>query len=377
MGYVSAVTTGRQHRAGRSRWRALCLLAVVALIATGCIRIEVATTVEDDGTGELVFTQLIGPEWQEFAEENDGLLECEDIDEEFPLEVEFTDVEDGEYIGCQAIIPFDSLDELIALAPQILLEGGSGFTTFRVTEGAVGFAFQAVYISGESQRAEELEGISFGTTEVQLRLPGTVLAHDADELTDGLLTWWIPMEDDRTLSAVTLTEAVDNAFIDITGNVHEQAILWVAGEGIASGFGDGRFGPNDDVTRGQMATFLSRALDLPAGTKTFTDIAGNTHADAIRSVADAGISEGRVDGTFGPDEPVTRAQMATFLMRALDLAPGEATFPDVDPDDVHADGISAVAAAGITSGFADGTFGPNQSVTRSQMATFLFNALAD
>jgi hypothetical protein len=355
----------------------VCGVLVLAMIVAGCIRVEVATTVGEDGSGELRYAQLLGPELQEFAEESGEPFDCAEFNEDMPDNAELSEVTDGEYSGCQAVIPFADIGELNDLAPNLLTDGDSGFTTFRVTEGAVGFAFAAAYVSGESVQDDELDDFSFGTAVLSLQLPGTVLDHDADEVTGDVLTWRIPLEDSRTLSAVTLTESIDNAFTDITGNVHEAAILWVAGEGIATGFGDGRFGPNDDVTRGQMATFLSRALDLPPGTATFTDIDGNTHADAIRAVAEAGISEGRGDGTFGPDEPVTRGQMATFLTRALDLAPGAATFPDVDPENVHAPGISAVAEAGITSGFADGTFGPSNPVTRGQMATFLFNALAE
>jgi hypothetical protein len=67
--------------------------------------------------------------------------------------------------------------------------------------------------------------------------------------------------------------------------------------------------------------------------------------------------------------------MATFLARALHLAPNPVVpFSDV-VDNGHAAGIGAVAAAGIASGFSDGTYRPNASVTRGQMATFLFRAL--
>ena len=101
----------------------------------------------------------------------------------------------------------------------------------------------------------------------------------------------------------------------------------------------------------------------------------DVHADGIQWVIDEEISVGYADGAFRPEETVQRGQMATFLTRALDLEAGEATFDDVAHDDPHAEGISAVAEAGITIGYDDNTFRPTEPVTRGQMATFLTRAL--
>ena len=104
---------------------------------------------------------------------------------------------------------------------------------------------------------------------------------------------------------------------------------------------------------------------------------GFVHEAGIRWVAEQGITTGFEDGSFRPADPVTRGQMATFLDRALGLEPGDESFPDVPEDFVHAAAISAVAAAGITTGFEDGSFRPADPVTRGQMATFLFRALGE
>ena len=81
-----------------------------------------------------------------------------------------------------------------------------------------------------------------------------------------------------------------------------------------------RYCPDQPVTRGQMATFLTRAFGLedgpPAG---FTDTAGHRHAAAVNALAAARITAGCGEGRYCPDQPVTRGQMATFLARALDL----------------------------------------------------------
>ena len=162
------------------------------------------------------------------------------------------------------------------------------------------------------------------------------------------------------------------SFPDIPGNVHEQNIEFVAGRGIAGGVASGAFEPNNGVTRGQMATFLARALRLaPVATGPFSDLGNNTHAGNINAVAAAGIAGGFSDGTYRPNALVSRGQMATFLARALQLQP-VATGPFTDTaGNTHAGNINAVAARGIATGTTATTYSPDANVLRGQMATFL------
>jgi hypothetical protein len=107
----------------------------------------------------------------------------------------------------------------------------------------------------------------------------------------------------------------------------------------------------------------------------FNDIADSPHAENILKIAEAGITSGYSDGSFRPNAPVTRGQMATFLTKGLELPPGDASvFSDV-AGHTHESGIGALVGAEITSGYSDGTFRPNTSVTRGQMATFLAKGL--
>jgi hypothetical protein len=128
-----------------------------------------------------------------------------------------------------------------------------------------------------------------------------------------------------------------------------------------------------------MASFLVRGLDLPPGSATFSDVAStHTHAAAIAALATAGITVGFTDETFRPDQPVSRGQMASFLTTAIGLeapAPTQPPFNDVDPAHPHAAGIAAISRAGIGTGFPDGAFRPDQGVTRGQMASFLARGL--
>jgi hypothetical protein len=178
--------------------------------------------------------------------------------------------------------------------------------------------------------------------------------------------------DGTVLATIARTWTIEPPFVDATG-VHAVAIATVAEAGIAAGYADGTFRPNATVTRAQMASFLNRALDLtPTRNHGFRDVSG-PHAEAIAAVAAAGIATGYGDGTYRPNEPVTRAQMATFLTRAYRLpAASRHGFSDVSGP--HEGSIAAVAAAGVASGYDDGTYRPARAVTRAQMATFLVSA---
>ena len=145
-----------------------------------------------------------------------------------------------------------------------------------------------------------------------------------------------------------------------------------------------RYCPSQPVTRAHMATFLTRALDLttpdePAG---FTDVDPHSaHSANIDALFAAGITKGcdTEPLRYCPSQPVTRAHMATFLIRALDLTtPDEpAGFTDVDPQGTHSAAIDALFAADITKGCNTEPlrYCPSQPVTRAHMATFLTRAL--
>lgn len=165
-------------------------------------------------------------------------------------------------------------------------------------------------------------------------------------------------------------------FWDIAGTPHERNILLVAGRGLVAGYADGSFRPFNEVTRGQLAAVLAEALDLPpAPPAGFSDTSNSVFAGAIDAVVAAGIAGGYGDGTYRPADLVTRGQLATFLTRGLELAAAESAGFSDTADDPHAAAIDAVTAAGIAGGFADGTYRPRESVTRGQLATFLARAL--
>lgn len=181
-------------------------------------------------------------------------------------------------------------------------------------------------------------------------------------------------------STVTPAAAADlppgGTFQDDNGSVHEGDIEAILAEGITNGCGSGQYCPAQAVPREQMAAFLDRALGLPStDVDFFSDDGASPFQDSINRIAAAGISLGCADGRYCPSVNVTRAEMASFLVRAFDLAPSTADeFSDDDGSDFEAD-IDALGSAGITQGCASGRYCPHGAVTRAQMASFLARAL--
>src|SRR5690606_4161322 len=154
-------------------------------------------------------------------------------------------------------------------------------------------------------------------------------------------------------------------FADVDGSQHEAdvAALWAAG--ITTGCGEWLFCPDEEVSRAQMAAFLARALELSIPEEsTFSDIAASDFAAEIEAVAAADITLGCAPGQYCPEAPVTRAQMASLLVRALELPPAEGDPFTDDAHSIHAGDIAALAAAGVTHGCGDTRFCPEDPVTR-------------
>ena len=168
-------------------------------------------------------------------------------------------------------------------------------------------------------------------------------------------------------------------FIDINGTRFWRDIIWLYEAGLTAGCDEIRFCPSRAVTRGQMAAFLVRALDLqPTEEDFFTDDEGSTYEDSINRLAAAGVATGCGPDAFCPRGWVTRGEMASFLVRGFALPPSsEDVFTDDDGSTHEAD-INALAASGITTGCRQSEpdlFCPDRVVTRDQMAAFLFRAL--
>ncbi|MEA2024628.1 MAG: hypothetical protein U9N79_10140 [Actinomycetota bacterium] len=176
------------------------------------------------------------------------------------------------------------------------------------------------------------------------------------------------------------------SFTDDGGNIHEPSIEAIAAEGITRGCNppaNTLYCPTDTVTRGQMAAFLNRALDLPAtGVDFFGDDDASIFEGDINRLAASGITKGcnpPVNDHVCPEGNVTRGQMAAFLVRAFGYKDngGGDLFVDDDTSIFEGD-IDRLGAAGVTKGCdppANDRFCPDDPVLRDQMASFLARAL--
>ncbi len=187
----------------------------------------------------------------------------------------------------------------------------------------------------------------------------------------------------------------DAGFTD-RGQTHAAAIDCLVAFDITRGTTPTTFGTGAPVTRQQAALLLARSLLQvpgftfpPVAPARFADLPDGPFAAAVDALAafDPPIVAGRPDGRFAPGDEVTRAQLASLLVRTHDelvaqlpaippLPAATATgVSDLDLDDVHGPEVARLTAAGIIAGFPDGSFGPGLAVTRGQMASLLIRHL--
>lgn len=169
------------------------------------------------------------------------------------------------------------------------------------------------------------------------------------------------------------------------------AIGELSDRGIIGGYADGTFGPDNQVLRAQFAKILVGAIgahtasaDYPTmpAEATFTDVAatGNTLFDFVEEASWQGLVNGYGDGTFGPANAITRAQLALMVVRAAGdtLAPAAGAPPFTDLDGLTDEAKKAIAAAyatGIISGKTATTFDPGGKATRGQAAKMTWNLM--
>jgi hypothetical protein len=122
-----------------------------------------------------------------------------------------------------------------------------------------------------------------------------------------------------------------------------------------------------------MASFLYRSMALSAGSPDFfTDDAGSPHEEAINAIRQAAITAGCSPTAFCPQSSTTRAQMASFLVRALSLPAASQDYFIDDAGSVHQADINSLRDSGVTMGCTSTSYCPEVTITREQMAVFLF-----
>ena len=215
-----------------------------------------------------------------------------------------------------------------------------------------------------------------GETKVEIPVsnvkPGTVAVLVHPDGTEELLKDSIPTENgiQLTVDGSATVKIVDNSkgFIDTQDHWAKDAIDFVSARGLVNGMNDSIYAPNNSTTRAQLWTILARQNDADLN-------GGNTWYEKAQLWSkDKGVSDGA-----NPNGTIDRAQMVTMLWRAAGqpTAGGTANFTDVPADSYYANAVSWAVEGGITAGVGDGRFDPAATCTRAQIATFLWRAMAE
>ncbi len=187
------------------------------------------------------------------------------------------------------------------------------------------------------------------------------------------------------LGAGAFTAKADNTdslkFNDVPANHWStKAIYDLTNRKVVQGYGNNIFGFGDNVTRGQVARMIYmyvKPADADASFKNpFSDIKGHLFEKEIRALAKAGLVNGFGDGKYGPDDILTREQMAQVLTNAFKFKATKTTsFTDIDKNSWALKAISALEENGVTIGTGGNMYSPYTHVTREQYSQFLYNSI--
>lgn len=166
---------------------------------------------------------------------------------------------------------------------------------------------------------------------------------------------------------------------DISGHWAETNISSLVAAEAVSGYPDGTFKPNNTITRAEFATILVKAfkLNLKEG-KVFNDTADHWARESIATAAGHGIVNGYSDTAFGPDDNITREQMAVMIVKAAKLtntAEGKIFADKARISDWAQEAVSGASGKGIISGYPDNTFRPKANATRAEAVSVIVKAL--
>lgn len=178
---------------------------------------------------------------------------------------------------------------------------------------------------------------------------------------------------------VASMSASAQSFPDVPASKHfAEAVNELASRHIIGGYPDGTFKPGNSITRGQAAAIIVKLTKLESANvkdPKFKDVTmANGYYKAIAILAENGVINGYGDGRFGPNDSITRAQMASIIIKAFELPlyrDPDYGFKDVVHKNGHRDGIYSLYQLGLTTGTSPTTYSPNASITRGQAAKIL------
>jgi hypothetical protein len=161
--------------------------------------------------------------------------------------------------------------------------------------------------------------------------------------------------------------------------IKESIIVYDIVNGYVSGYEDGTFRPDRNITRAEIAQLLS-GIVYNEGTNTFelTDISGQWYTEAVERIVKLGIMQGQGNGIFGPDKNMTRQDFAIAIVNMLDTSKAgdeNLSFTDIE-NSYGKSSIEYLASIGVINGYEDGTFRPNGEITRAE-AVAMINRLLE
>ncbi|MEQ8840662.1 MAG: S-layer homology domain-containing protein [Acidimicrobiales bacterium] len=307
---------------------------------------------------------------------------------------EFVDVDnisghrDNGQTSCPGTVLYERLDEIRSAAAELVPVFGHLTPTYSLDdvrcEGWVIDRFSPA-------EAQDIEIIVDGGEPIVITADGEV-----DDLADDYpdagaahgFDHTVPIDLDTTSIVVRATAADGRTadlmdltlfatFVDVEPTrFFAPGVYYLRQKGLTTGTRPGLFEPMDHVTRGQMATFLHRFMDLPPFTAPapFVDLVeGAFYEAAVNWLYESGVTTGTSPTTFEPEAFVTRGQMATFLWRMCGqpAAQSSAVFSDVPSGAFYEKAVAWMAELGITTGISPTLFAPLDRIRRGEMATFL------
>ncbi|MEF3305131.1 S8 family serine peptidase [Paenibacillus sp. GYB003] len=185
---------------------------------------------------------------------------------------------------------------------------------------------------------------------------------------------------DRMYKLLVHADVMVGDYIDIAGHWAQDAIGELSDRGIVAGYGNFRFEPDRTISRAEAVTLIVKAFGyVKKRNVTFPDVpADHWSYEAVSKAVQAGIVQGYPNGTFGPDGSLSRVEMASLFAKALGIngkLRGDIPFADIDSDYWALPILKQMSAEGWLTGYDDGTFRPDRPTTRAEFAVLLRQVL--
>ena len=194
-----------------------------------------------------------------------------------------------------------------------------------------------------------------------------------------------------TFDSVKANHTIEVKFVKYNSIVADPEVTGVAGwlqtkehNGYMGGYGNGLFGPNDNMTRAQAAQMfynllLNKNVDI---TVDFTDVPADAwYGNAVRTLASLGVIKGIGDGQFAPNRTITRAEFTVIAMRFANVSADVTNpFTDIATNDWYYTAVTSAVSYGWINGYSDGSFRPQATITRAEVVTIvnrMLNRTAD